>query len=71
MPQESRDREVQIALQQIRSFHKRTKRGWVLGTSLWRLCLEVGVVFFVAFLVGLGLGVMVGILFPDWLWVGS
>ncbi len=55
---ERHQEQVKAALDQIKSFQKRASRKWTLDIPVWRLTIEGLFVFFIAFLVGLGLAVI-------------
>lgn len=49
---------MKAALDQIKSFQKRTRRQWRLDVPVWQLALEGLVAFLLAFVTGLGLAVL-------------
>ena len=53
-----REREMRSTLEQIKTFHKKTKKKWHLDVPLWKLAIEGSFTFLAAFLVGLGIAVL-------------
>ncbi len=55
-------REMQATLEQIRSFGDRASKEWRLDIPVWKLSVEGIGMFLVAFMTGLGMGVIFRVL---------
>jgi hypothetical protein len=53
-----REREMKAALERIRAFNEKPVAGWRLEIPVWKLAVEGIALFLLAFLMGLGLGVL-------------
>lgn len=60
--QERHHRELQAALEQIRSIRARAETNWRLDIPVWKLSIEGLGAFLVAFMTGLGMGVIFRVL---------
>lgn len=58
-----REREMNAAMEQIRSFHSTAKKGWTIDIPIWRLAIEGICTFMLAILVGLGLAIIYDLIF--------